>query len=511
MRGQAFSGEDRGLLTAVSALCFDNPFGAERVAHEREALGAEFDPEEALWSLDVEAPERQRENAWRIAERIEDLVRRNAAAVAAEKLGSLELAAYEDAVFYLLFYRHGVGLDPDFEQGGSIDGERDVYAQFLADWHRCLGPYADRTSLSPEHVFALYFQIHRAFLSIFHYIIGSSRPAARLRASVWESVFTCDMHRYRRTLFARMGDFATLITGPSGTGKELTARAIAAARYVPFDAKARRFAEAGTTACHAVNLAALSPTLIESELFGHAKGAFTGAAQDRKGWLETCPERGTVFLDELGELEPAIQVKLLRVIEARRFQRVGETRDREFVGKLVAATNRDLAAAMAEGAFREDLYYRLCSDQVGTVTLREQLDDQPEVLRELVLFMAKRVAGPEAEGLAEEAFAWIEANLGAEYGWPGNYRELEQCVRNILIRREYRPPGVGRPREVFAGLEEGAMTAEELVRRYCTLVYARTGSYEETGRRLGLDRRTVKARVDMGLLGELRGREERRN
>src|SRR6185369_1282817 len=138
-----------------------------------------------------------------------------------------------------------------------------------------------------------------------------------------------------------------------------------------------------------INISALSPTLVESELFGHRRGAFTGAVADRRGWLETCPDLGSVFLDELGDMDPAIQVKLLRVIETRTFHPVGDTAARQFRGKLIAATNRDLSAAMAKGQFREDLYYRLCSDQISTPSLAEQLAASPGVLRELVFYMAR--------------------------------------------------------------------------------------------------------------------------
>src|SRR5260370_39965130 len=158
-----------------------------------------------------------------------------------------------------------------------------------------------------------------------------------------------------------MTDCATLITGPSGTGKELAARAIAQSRYVPFDDRKLEFGDDESLSFFPINISALSPTLVESELFGHRRGAFTGAIGDRKGWLEACAELGSVFLDELGDLDPAIQVKLLRVIETRTFHPVGETAGKRFRGKLITATNRDLGAAMRAGHFREDLYYRLCS------------------------------------------------------------------------------------------------------------------------------------------------------
>ena len=243
-----------------------------------------------------------------------------------------------------------------------------------------------------------------------------------------------------------MRDVTTLVTGPSGTGKELVARAIGLSRYLPFDPSSGGFASDAADAFLLLNLSALSPTLIESELFGHRKGAFTGALQDHSGWLEVCPPLGTVFLDEIGELDGSIQVKLLRVLETREFQRLGETTSRKFQGKVIAATNRDMAREMKAGRFREDLYYRLCSDLIVTPSLREQLADSPEELRNLVLFIAKRIAGPEeAEALAGEVELWIEGNLGGDYPWPGNVRELEQCVRNILIRNEYRAPRTPAP------------------------------------------------------------------
>ena len=329
-------------------------------------------------------------------------------------------------------------------------------------------------------------------------------PAARLRASIWQSIFSHDVRRYRRTLYSRMAEFATLITGPSGTGKELAARAIAQSRYVPFDEKKRTFADDDAVSFFPINISALSPTLVESELFGHRRGSFTGAIGDRKGWVETCPGLGSVFLDELGDLDPSIQVKLLRVIETRTFHPVGETASRQFRGKLIAATNRDLAARIGTGEFREDLYYRLCSDQIVTPSLAEQVADSPRVLQDLIAYMAKRVAGPEAEELARDVSEWIGQNLGVDYSWPGNYRELEQCVRNVLIRRDYRPSRVeARGGDLADDLAEmmraGRMTADELLSRYCAMVYKLTGSYEETARRVKLDRRTVKRWVDTAL------------
>jgi hypothetical protein len=496
-----FSASERRFLHATASLGYSNPFLPERIEWERTALGREFVEGEPVWSVSVADPEADLPNIIRIHEKLGGLVERlHGRLVAASDLTAEELADYEDSVHALLYQRYYAS----FRQAG---GRWHFYKQFLADWNRYLVLPGKRfeTSLRPVHVFACFHQIQRAFHYIFYNIIGSSMPAARLRASIWQSIFTHDMRRYRRTLYQRMSDFPTLITGPSGTGKELVARAIAGSRYVPFDPDRLEFAEGHGDTFFAINVAALSPALIESELFGHRRGSFTGAVTDRKGWLETCPPLGTVFLDELGEMDLLLQVKLLRAIETRRFSAVGDTALREFRGKLIAATNRDLRAEISHNRFREDLYYRLCADLIRTPSLKEQIETAPAVLRELTLFMVRRVAGNEAESCLDEVNRWISTNLPANYSWPGNYRELEQCVRNVIIRGSYQPVT---PAEMdgdtgfWGQFRSGKLKADEVLAYYAALVYRQCGSYEEAARRLGVDRRTVKSRVEMQLPGK---------
>jgi DNA-binding NtrC family response regulator len=390
---------------------------------------------------------------------------------------------------------------------------RQLWQRFLADFDHFLGigGRAFPSGHEPARIFAGMFQARRAFYHTFNFLVGASKPLSRLRAAVWESIFTHDMRRYiRRSLYDYLGDFPVLVTGPSGTGKELVARAVGLSRFVPFISKKEQFDTDFASSFHALNLSALAPTLIESELFGHQRGAFTGAVGGRAGWLEVCQPLGTVFLDEIGELDGAIQVKLLRVLQDRTFQRLGETKTKRFLGKIIAATNRDLAVEMHAGRFREDLYFRLCGDRITTPSLHEQLADTPEDLHNLVLFVAKRVVGDEAEELADEVEAWIVRRLGRDYAWPGNFRELEQCVRNFLIRKNYQPAYAPRkgstddPRQVLAAaVAAGTLTMDELERGYYTLVYSHTHSYQETARRLSRNWRTVRSKIDRALLQRL--------
>ena len=514
MSRRLLSDGEREVVEAISRLSFCNPFTPERLHLERRVLGDAFTPFDVVWHAQTDAAGTN-PNVPGIAERALELAEgmrtRLTAKTPAPPRDELEL--YRDLVLYVLYSRYQLHLFEGIHGRGREEGGSAAfgfYREFAADLERYLDPAAARgLRVDPAHLFACFFQIRRAFHFTFRSIVGGSMPAAQLRERVWQSIFTHDLRRYQRALYRTMGDITTLVTGPSGTGKELVARAIGHSRYIPFDAKALRFRESWAESFYPLNLSALSPTLIESELFGHRRGAFTGALADRAGWFEVCPPLGTVFLDEIGETEPAIQVKLLRVLETRTFQRLGESRTRHFQGKVVAATNRDLAREMQDGRFRADLYYRLCSDLLETPSLRERIAASPEELSNLVLFLAQRAVGEElAPEVAREVEAWIAGNLGSDYPWPGNVRELAQCMNNVLIRREYRPAstGSGGFRERLAEeILAGDLTAEEVLRRYCTLVYARAGSYEEAARRLELDRRTVKSRIDPGLLARLQG------
>lgn len=506
---------DRILAEAASGLIYTNPFMPEWVEYERRALGDDRLGTGPVWNPrsggDLERS--TLEEVTRHAEEVAGMLRGRIAERPAPP--PAEMALYEDLIVFVLYQRYS---RPLLELANRcIEGQRtgpiDFYAGFSSDARHFLAVGGWSSPLLGElpHLFALFFQVRRAFELIFWQVVGGSLPTARLRAAIWQSIFTRDVRRYRRALYARMGELTTLVTGASGTGKELVARAIALSRYLSFDERSRKFAGDLSTAFCPLNLSALSPTLIESELFGHVRGAFTGAVSERNGWLGTCQAEGTVFLDEIGELSPAIQVKLLRVLETRRFQRLGESVERRFEGKLIAATNRDLPDEIAAGRFRADLYYRLCSDTVHTPSLAEQLADAPGEMENLVHHLAVQVVGAdEADRLTAEVMDHIDTRLGDDYPWPGNIREVTQCVRNVLIRGEYRPAAMARTKaggaldELAREVVDGKLTADAMLSRYVTLVYSRAGGYEEAARRLDLDGRTVKARVDESFLGRLR-------
>src|ERR1700754_1139880 len=208
-----------------------------------------------------------------------------------------------------------------------------------------------------------------------------------------------------------------LITGESGTGKELVARAI----HFNSLRKERPFV--------ALNCGALSETLLDSELFGHVRGAFTGAAVNKKGLVEVA-EKGTIFLDEIGEMSPLMQVKLLRVLQERTFRRVGGTEEVEADIRVIAATNRDLAKMVAEGTFREDLFYRINVIPIRLPALRVRVEDITLLAEHFVQRFSTEM-GKAVQGLSAEALRCLQT-----YHWPGNIRELENAIeRAVALER----------------------------------------------------------------------------
>lgn len=500
--------EERAVIEPLAQLTFTNPFLPERIALERRILGDDYRATAGgAWSWERDAPAVH--NFQRIERRIESLAQTVRERLAKGQRGDdREYELYDDVVIHLLFFR----LDQIWQSDEASDAARVVatWPTFLDDFRFFLDgvDVAFPSRANPEHVFAGIYQIHRAFQNIFHSVIGRSAAAIRLRSSIWQSIFTHDIRRYRRSLYQHMSQFATLIAGPSGTGKELVASAIGRSQYCPFDSRKRQFASDPGQDFFPLHLAALPATLVESELFGHAKDSFTGANRDRVGWLETVGPHGAVFLDEVSEIDLAVQVKLLRVLQTRQFHRIGQQVPRRFAGKLVAATNRDLKREIARGTFRQDLYFRLCGDLIHTPSLREQLRDTPEDLDQSIRFIAEQLVPYDVDSVAHDVVRWIAKNLPEDYPWPGNFRELEQCVRNVIVRNHYeladeRPTATGPLSTTAAEMERLALGADELLRRYCTYAYWKTKSYENAAENLKLDRRTVRAKLDETFLSQL--------
>jgi transcriptional regulator with PAS, ATPase and Fis domain len=275
-----------------------------------------------------------------------------------------------------------------------------------------------------------------------------------------------------------------MIVGESGTGKELVARAI----HDLSPRKNRPFI--------AINCAAIAESLLESEMFGHVKGAFTDAQKARAGVIEQA-HQGTLLLDEIGEMPLSMQVKLLRVIQERRVRRVGGDDETSVDVRIIAATHRDLMQMVREGAFREDLYYRIDVIQVPIPPLRERLDDIPLLVAEFSARLFKQ------GGIPRRTFSPAAMSAFMRHSWPGNVRELENVVERSLtlaagetvgpddlsLASPARDQSLPDPHEGFSLPEFIKRTETHLVRRAMDLA---DGRRAEAARLLGLSERSLK-------------------
>ena len=345
--------------------------------------------------------------------------------------------------------------------------------------------------------FSLSYQLRRAYFFINRRLVGRSPAMTKLRFNLWNNVFTHNIDLYERYLISRMEDFSTLFLGETGTGKGISAMALGCSGFIPFSEKKRSFLESFTRSFVSINLSQYPDTLIESELFGHKKGAFTGAVKDHVGVFGRCSPYGAILLDEIGEVEPHLQIKLLQVLQERVFQPVGSHRKSRFQGRVIAATNKPIETLRSRKGFRDDFYYRLSSDIITVPPLQKRIQEDPGELHDLLSFTIDKMIGVPSPELIQMVKKVIDTRLGPDYEWPGNVRELEQCVRRIILSRGYEGDRALAASDDLAGhlkrgIETGGMDAQHLLSGYCAMLYRRFGTFEEVARRTNLDRRTVK-------------------
>ncbi len=483
MRAPHLSTDDRELFHLVSRAAFANPFGDERDRVDRELAGRGGREEDIL-------------------ERAVTRVRRRL-----ETLGGgepLRFDAYRDrdaelvqhAIVFDVFHRWFGGMDAHIAAQRQA-GRAPARAAFAPPMLAMLEAHGFDRARALRLV-GVFFQMARAYFFIARSLLGASPSMKRLRESLWNGAVTRDVGRYEARLVGRMDDFSTIVLGETGTGKGAAAQALGRSGFIPYDDKRERFTHAFTSTFLALNLSEFSESLVESELFGHAKGAFTGALSEHEGALSRSGPHGVVFLDEIGEVSIPVQIKLLRVLQERSFHPVGSREEKTFAGRVIAATHRDVDRLRRDGRLRDDFYYRLSSDVVVVPTLRERLDESPQELDTLVAHLCERILGAPAPEVASDVVRGIERDLGREHGWPGNVRELEQCVRRILLTGACRPATQAPPTPTASWLDaisRGDLPAERLLALYCAELHRRHGTYEKVAAITGLDRRTVKKHV----------------
>lgn len=472
---------DREFFAALADVAFGNPFSAERAA-----LVVRLAPGTKLGDLtqDPEALARL------VAPRLQPWL--------GKELRAEERQIVEPALLYVWYHRHVAKIDALIERQ-AVQGGAPLPVPFADE---LIGDLV-RSGFSEEasgRYLALFFQLRRAFYFILRSLAGECESMRRLREALWNNVFTHDMRGYDAALWNRMEDFSTLLLGETGTGKGQAAAAIGRSEFIPYLPAERRFAANFTETFIAINLSQFPEQLIESELFGHRKGAFTGAIDQHQGVFERCSAHGALFLDEIGEVSIPVQIKLLQVLQERTFTPVGGRERKRFPGRVVAATNQPLDRLRAEGRFRDDFFYRLCSDVIEMPTLRQRLAESSAEMVQLVRLLVARITGLEASELADRVLEQLEASVPRGYHWPGNVRELEQAVRRILLTGRYVPDvaraGKDDDELLLEKVRAGELTAAELLARYSAMLHRRHGTYAEVAKRTGLDPRTTRKHVD---------------
>src|SRR5207249_6967496 len=330
-----------------------------------------------------------------------------------QHLGEEERRLLEAALWYVCYHRAVPQLDAVIEQQAKQAGAAlavtfadDVIAELL------------RGGLSEERalrIFAFFFQLRRAFYFIERSLAGECESMRRLREALWNNVFTHDMRAYDAALWDRMEDFSTLLLGETGTGKGSAAAAIGRSAFIPYLAAERRFTANFAETFIPINLSQFPENLIESELFGHRKGAFTGAIEHHQGVFERCSAHGALFLDEIGEVAIPVQIKLLQVLQERTFTALGGHEKKRFSGRVIAATNRPLGRLRRDGRFRDDFFYRLCSDVIEVPTLRQRITESAGELKLLVQLLVERIAGMADSALVAEVLEALENSLPPDY------------------------------------------------------------------------------------------------
>jgi NtrC-family two-component system response regulator AlgB len=307
-----------------------------------------------------------------------------------------------------------------------------------------------------------------------------SQEVRALRRKVAETQGFGDIVTHNRDMLAMLNlatqvadsNMSVLLEGESGTGKEMVAEFI------------HQKSPRSRNALVKVNCAALPENLLESELFGHVKGGFTGAVKDRQGRFELA-DGGTIFLDEVAEISPSIQAKLLRVIQSKEFERVGESVTRKVDVRIIAATNKDLDEALKEGSFREDLFYRLNALRLKLPPLRERPEDVPL----LIQYFLKKFAKDAAMEISPEAMMALRT-----YRWSGNVRELENVMeRAALLAKDGAVELSHLPEEVRSSAEKPAhaFSLEEVEKLHIKRVLQHAKDYDEAAQILGIDPATL--------------------
>ena len=473
---------DKDFFLMVSQAAFSNPFSEKRVDIDRQIVGAD---ETVDWHSMLQPLLQQ------LGDQIDELIK--SGGIVIDRYGGEEVRAIGVSILFHVFHRYVERFDRLIEDQIRA-GDESLRAPFAYECMEDLVGFGFGSDDAKRYV-GMFYQIRRAYFFISKMLVGDSPAMRKLRSRLWNNIFTHEIAWYESCLWDRMEDFSTLLLGETGTGKGAAASAIGRSGFIPFNPNTQKFEESFTRAFVSINLSQYPESLIESELFGHRKGAFTGAIEKHEGIFSRCSSFGAIFLDEIGDVSIPVQIKLLQVLQERTFSPVGSHEKLRFKGRVIAATNKSVDELRRKGEFRDDFYYRLCSDLITVPPLRERIRETPKELDMLAGHLLERICGSD---LKLPIIGKLKEDVGRNYAWPGNVRELEQAIRRIMITGAYAGDTSVETRpepSLEQAMESGNLTAKELLEKYCRDLYEVYGNYGEVARRTGLDWRTVKKNV----------------
>ena len=414
---------EQNFLSTIQKIVFSNPYGHEcRQACLSFSNGKIDQPSELLESASTQ---------------VDQLLG------GLQKENNMDIVSYSEedrwllhhGVLFVCFHRYAAGfnrlIEEQFRQG-SLNVKVPFATDALAIMTR-----AGMSNEIAQRYFAFFYQIQRAHYFINKTLIGNGPSMDRLRHDLWNTIFTHDFSLYEQFLWESVKDVSTVFVGDPGAGKETAARAVVCSGFVPFEEKTKTFIEPFTDFFKTVNLAQHTGIRLESELFGHQKGAFTEAVESYTGVLSRCSTHGVIYLNDITKMPDPVQAKLSSVLQHRTFAPVGGHSQIEFKGRIMASSKITSKELLASGVLREDLYYQLCVNEIHVPTLRPRFKEMPSEFELMIRHAIKQFTGQESDALVGKVIDGMHDHVRPGYDWPGNISELEQIVKKILLMKSY--------------------------------------------------------------------------
>lgn len=414
---------ERNFLSRIQKIVFNNPYSEGcRQACREFSNGKISQPDEILGSA---------------ASQTDQLLGRlkGEAGLGLVQYGEDDRWLLHHGVLFICYHRFSRSLDKLIEEQFRQAG-RNVKVPFAGE---AIG-IMTRAGMSAEiaqRCFGFFYQLRRARYFLDKTLIGDCPSVVSLRHDLWNTIFTHDFTLYEQFLWESVKTVSTVFVGETGSGKETAARAVACSGFVPFEEKTMTFVEPFTDFFRHVRLAQHSGVRLESELFGHQKGAYSEAVENYQGVLSRCSPYGVIYLDDILQMPEPVQAKLASVLHNRTFTAVGSHSQQTFAGRVMASSRQSSKQLLASGQLREDVFYQLCVNEIYIPPLRQRFKEVPAEFELMIRHVLRQFTGQESDILVGRVVDSMHDHVRPGYEWPGNFSEVEQIVKKILLVKNY--------------------------------------------------------------------------